>query len=290
MSLAFVLLSFNALAQVDVVLWTNQNLHGYIRVYYNDRYVGSITKYYSSPPSPGAPGCVTITVQGKGNTFYGEAQDGTRWYSKPMQLHGSYYTICLKAGNNSRSSSSSSSYSSSRSSSHYDYGYGGADLLLVMGLAVVGVGLYIAGAQSTWDSETRRLDIGVNAGFKSGGLGASVTYRWPKLRGVTAGLGYHMEDKYFYNDYGSYNKNVPIFSGFLGGQLWMFNGWNVEAGLHCLEGTMGWYAMTCTEFNLFRGVGFTGGIGYGRSFKEQSGYPIIDIGLVFRLFAQEEYY
>ena len=118
--------SIMASAQVQVVIWTNQNLHGTIKVYYNNRYAGTITKYYSSAPGPGAAGCVTLTISGNGNTFYGEAQDGTRWYSEKMTLHsGNYYTIRLySSGATSSQNNRTTSYNrTGGSSSGYGSGY-----------------------------------------------------------------------------------------------------------------------------------------------------------------------
>lgn len=73
-------------APKEVLLWTNQSLHGPISIYYNGQYVGQITKRYSSAPGCGASGCVTITVTGTGNSWYGVSSDGTKWYSKSTTL------------------------------------------------------------------------------------------------------------------------------------------------------------------------------------------------------------
>ncbi len=119
-------LSFNVKAQTEVVLWTNQNLHGYIKVYHNNHYVGQITKYSSSAPKPHTSGFVTLTISGSNNTFYAEAQDGTRWYSEKMTLHsGNYYTIRLySSSSSSKSTSSSTSSSSSGASGTKNYSSG----------------------------------------------------------------------------------------------------------------------------------------------------------------------
>ena len=71
---------------VRVVFWTNQKTQGSIRIYVNNRYVGKITRSYSSAPSCGAAGCVTVTLSGKGNSWYGKAEDGTIWTSSRTSL------------------------------------------------------------------------------------------------------------------------------------------------------------------------------------------------------------
>ena len=70
-----------------VVFWTNETSQGPIRVYVNRCYVGTITTSYSSAPRCGAPGCVTVVLPKGGNTWYGVATDGTRWFSGNSRLH-----------------------------------------------------------------------------------------------------------------------------------------------------------------------------------------------------------
>lgn len=108
-----------------IVLWTNQSHQGKIKVYYNNRYVGTITRRYSSAPQCGAPGCVTIEVTGKNNTFYGVAEDGTRWYSEKTTLRAGCTSIrlyCSSHRSGGHSGSSGGGSSSSSSSSGHTFG------------------------------------------------------------------------------------------------------------------------------------------------------------------------
>lgn len=196
--------------------------------------------------------------------------------------------------NRSRSSGSGGSSSSSYTP---DYSDSGAEALLVIGAAAIGVGLYIAGARSTWDMNMSRLDLGVGAGNKYGPCiwGTSLTYRWPRIWGITGGLGF---GKYS----SSYSPKRKL-NSYLGGQVWMYNGWNVELGLnyyddnigdkfyydeygnlHGHQQRFGWYAMTNTEFCLFGPVGFYGGVGAtGRFSKSTKIIGLLDLGIIIRL-------
>ncbi len=89
-----------------VVFWTNQKIHGKIKVYVNNHYVGSITKAYNSAPNCGASGCVTVTISGKNNQWYGEASDGTRWYSGSATLVRGCNAIRLYSSGRSSSNQS----------------------------------------------------------------------------------------------------------------------------------------------------------------------------------------
>lgn len=77
----------SAQSGTTVVFWTNETSQGPIRVYVNRCYVGTITTSYSSAPRCGAPGCVTVVLPKGGNTWYGVATDGTRWFSGNSRLH-----------------------------------------------------------------------------------------------------------------------------------------------------------------------------------------------------------
>lgn len=77
----------SAQSGTTVVFWTNETSQGPIRVYVNRCYVGTITTSYSSAPRCGAPGCVTVVLSKGGNTWYGVATDGTRWFSGNSRLH-----------------------------------------------------------------------------------------------------------------------------------------------------------------------------------------------------------
>ena len=102
--------------QTRVVFWTSQERQGPIKVYVNGRYEGKITKSYRSAPKCGASGCVTVTISGKNNQWYGVASDGTRWYSSSATLSRGCNAIRLYSSggsSSSRSRGSSSSHSSS---------------------------------------------------------------------------------------------------------------------------------------------------------------------------------
>ena len=77
----------SAQSGTTVVFWTNETSQGQIRVYVTRCYVGTITTSYSSAPRCGAPGCVTVVLPKGGNTWYGVATDGTRWFSGNNRLH-----------------------------------------------------------------------------------------------------------------------------------------------------------------------------------------------------------
>ncbi len=72
--------------QTRVVFWTNQERQGPIKIYVNGHYKGKITRSYRSAPKCGAAGCVTVTLSGRNNQWYGVASDGTRWYSTSTTL------------------------------------------------------------------------------------------------------------------------------------------------------------------------------------------------------------
>ena len=102
--------------QTRVVFWTNQERQGPIKVYVNGQYKGKITRSYSSAPKCGAAGCVTVTISGKNNKWYGVASDGTRWYSSSTTLIQGCNAIRLYSSgpsSSSRSKGTSRSYSSS---------------------------------------------------------------------------------------------------------------------------------------------------------------------------------
>jgi hypothetical protein len=79
-------LSVAGMAQSSLMFWTANTAYGNIRVYVNDRYVGTITHAYRSAPDCGARGCVTVTIRGQHNTWRAEAEDGSRWSSERASL------------------------------------------------------------------------------------------------------------------------------------------------------------------------------------------------------------
>lgn len=97
-------------------------------------------------------------------------------------------------------------------------------------------------------------------------------------------MGYHWNDK-------------RITGGYIGGQWWMFNGWNLEAGLNRYgqdhwddykKKMTGWYVMTNTEFGFTDHIGFYGGLGYSQGFGENKDTRsfMVDAGLIIRLYAR----
>lgn len=314
---ALILLSFPLCAQVGGVrfeedwreirltVWTNSNAYGPAKVYSGGKYKGTITEFYSSTPSVGSYGCVTFTYMAthgasglQSEVIRVESDNGYIWHVDPRiemsdSNSGTLRVYCRGEIDSRYSSSQNSStwddYDSRSGTSSYDGGNyvpdfsdSGLGTMLLVSTSLLGIGLYIAGARSVWDVDTHRLDIGLGVGTKYGSplVGGSVTYRFPKVIGFTGGFGFRKQA-----------DGQTLLGGFAGAQIWMFNGWNIEGGIHFLNITSpGWYVMSCTEFNFFRGVGFQGGLGYGRSFNSSSGYLIIDIGLVFRLFARSVSY
>lgn len=83
--LLFILLSCAPVAYLFadtyVMFWTSNKNYGKIKVYHNGSYAGTITRAYSSAPSCGTAGCVTVRISGTGNTWRAEAEDGTTWSS-----------------------------------------------------------------------------------------------------------------------------------------------------------------------------------------------------------------
>lgn len=100
-----------------VMFWTNQKTNGPISIYFNGRYVGQITKRYSSPPECGASGCVTIIVQGKNNTWYGIASNGVKWYSQKATLRQGCNKIRLYSSGTARHQSNNRTAPSQKSQS-----------------------------------------------------------------------------------------------------------------------------------------------------------------------------
>lgn len=115
-----------AAPKTKVVFWTNQERQGPIKVYVNGHYAGKITKSYRSAPNCGASGCVTVTISGKNNTWYGVASDGTRWYSNRTNLVQGCNSIRLYSSgtpSQNRTSGSSRSNSSNTSKGNNSYNY-----------------------------------------------------------------------------------------------------------------------------------------------------------------------
>ncbi|MDR0606722.1 MAG: hypothetical protein LBG80_20825 [Bacteroidales bacterium] len=121
--LLFILLSFSAslYAQFQLMFWTKNPEYGNIKMYVNDRYVGTITRAYSWAPDCGTYGCVTVNITKPHSTWSAESEDGTTWSSTPATLINGCNRLELYGTPNSekqhKSTSGSSSGSSSKSTS-----------------------------------------------------------------------------------------------------------------------------------------------------------------------------
>lgn len=119
----------------SVLFWTNERVTGPIRVYWNGRYVGTITKGYSSCPGCYASGCVTVEPTKKENTWYAEAEDGSRWTSKNQSYHSTDCVAHCLVGHSSKSES----YSPQNDSGNNEYLPDYSNALAGAGLALVAI-------------------------------------------------------------------------------------------------------------------------------------------------------
>jgi hypothetical protein len=78
------------------MFWTNTGSHGSINIYVNGAYAGTISSYYTSSPSCGANGCVTVTVTGSNNTWYGQQVSGSGYWSGSYTLGSGCNKILLQ--------------------------------------------------------------------------------------------------------------------------------------------------------------------------------------------------
>ncbi|MDR0729724.1 MAG: hypothetical protein LBF19_06360 [Prevotellaceae bacterium] len=160
----FLLVSTGASADKWLTFWTKSTAYGNIDIYYNDRYVGTITRAYSSSPSCGAPGCVTVIVQGSGNTWYAEAEDGSKWTSSRATIREDCTRLQLYGAPNytrPSGSSSSSGYSSGGSG-------GGTDWLAGAGVGILGVALVVAYVGMSNDVYVNKTESELYNGFSLG--------------------------------------------------------------------------------------------------------------------------
>ena len=125
-----------------LTFWTDKTGFGDIRIYYNDNYAGTITRAYSSAPSCGATGCVTVLVVGQNNTWSAEAEDGSTWSSSKATLTSKCTTQKLIGTPNSNNASTSSG--SSGSSGGYGGSYSGSDTDALAAAGVVVLGAMVA--------------------------------------------------------------------------------------------------------------------------------------------------
>ena len=284
---------------VRVVFWTNQKTQGSIRIYVNNRYVGKITRSYSSAPSCGAAGCVTVTLSGKGNSWYGKAEDGTIWTSSLTSLVAGCNRIRLY------STGSPQRVSSDRSGSRahvaetpmhreneptFEQQLVGNMLDNIDAERIgksMGNQLSHISAVKGWNSYTNRIDLALGYGLSFGGLGARLSYQAPAVFGISVGAGYNM----------SYDPNVGNVKKILwnaGIQMWLTDHFNLamhvgpryfkklkmtEAGLSL---------MVNYQHSIYRRLGVMAGLGYSLSLEEpeknvKSAFEW-NVGLVFRLF------
>lgn len=275
-------------AQSTITLWTNQTFHGEIRIYYNNAYVGSITKAYSSAPSCGAPGCVTITVKGTNNTFYGVGDDGAKWYSDKRSLSNGCTRIRLYSSHRVSSKSSSGHSVKSSSSNHNIYDDYMKESAEELGQALGTTIAYGLGAISDtdWDLFCNRIDIGVGYGISYGEMGVKLNYKAPAAFGASIAVGYDIANR---QDY----KNDVYWNAAL--QMWPTNGLNMELNLgprYYKESgikEMGIGFMLNYEHQIFEFIGITGGIGYSLAAnttkRNMRGRFEWNIGLLFRVFS-----
>lgn len=270
---------------VYVTFWTNQNLTGRIAVYYNDDFVGYITKYYSGRPACGAAGCVTIQVRGTGNIWKAVGEDGTVWNSERVTLQPGCNTVRLyKSSSSTRTvkpSESSNTYGSapkSKGVSNKERQMA-EDVSASIGSAA-GLLLGTALAQGPgWDKYAHRLDLGIGLGYGYGGLGVKINWQAPVVFGMTAGLGVSApEGRVCWN---------------IGMQMWCTDNWNWEIGLGSrYYGRYGDYmpgviVSTNYQYPITDRFGILGGIGASGSTNSN---PYVrfefNLGLVFRLMSR----
>ncbi len=282
---------------IQVMLWASSLKNGHIAVYFNNRYVGTITRSYSSRPSCGAAGCVTVTITQKSNSFYGISSDGTRWNSEKATLRPGCNRIRLYSTGKSKNSNSSSS--NRNSSSNQSPSYGNDDALSNSASelgAALGDLLVVAGDHEGWGHRSHRIDLGLGWGVNYGGLGLKLNYQAPAMFGITAGYGYNL-------DYDSESENKKKMYWNAGLQLWFSDHWNMEFGF----GPRYYKKFDATEVALSMMIngqypiyknrlGILGGIGFSISTSVPEAYQNDassfmkfewNIGIVYRLFCSD---
>lgn len=285
-------------SSIRVIFWTSQKSQGYIKIYVNGHFVGNITKYYSSAPSCGAVGCVTVTLSGKDNTWYGVADDGTRYTSGHVTLQpgcNSVHLIKTTNNNDSRSGGSVGSHSKAVSEENRENSghYTDQDRQFAKDVgekAGTALGILLSSGEG-WDSGCNRIDLGIGWGVDYGGLGMKINYQAPVVFGFTAGLGYNT----FYHDHPGNDKK---FLWNVGLQMWATDNWNFELGVGPRyfkkfdETQIGVSILTHYQHQITGCLGIIGGIGGSLSTKTPEGYSKNEtvcnfewnIGIVIRLF------
>lgn len=282
-----------ASSTVRVMFWTSDKSHGRIRVFVNGRQVGIISRFYTSAPTCGANGCVTVTLANRSdNKWYGKADDGTVWMSGRMTLTTGCNRIQLyNTGSRTVPSSSGSGGSSGGTGGSRTYTEADRQWAEQTGRqlgTIVATGM-AAVSDTKWGKYCNRIDAGVGYGVGYGELGAKIGYRAPAAFGITAGIGF---DPVKREGTGSdLCWNVTL-------QLWPTNGWNFELGVGSryfkkyFERQIGVSVMTNYEHQIYGRLGITGGVGFSLSTSPPAGFKKSDVqvrfewnlGLVIRLF------
>lgn len=159
------------------------------------------------------------------------------------------------------SDSGNSGYANDRQDS-----YGGSSSPGYSRGPAVGPGpIYSPERPSGWGLGKSKLDISAGVGVLYGVCGGQVSYRLPRLFGVSGGLGVSPGKDY------KVNWNV-------GAQIWITNWWNIGTSYIKLEDGYGWGFYTGAELHLSGPIGLKGDIGFS-----PKGWRILDLGVIIRL-------
>ena len=168
-------------------------------------------------------------------------------------------------------------YESYSSSYDDDSNYGGDSLsgaAYSLGTALGSVLAYglISGAEGAaeWGYGLAKLDVSGGLGYLYGGFGGQVSFRLPRIIGISGGLG-----KTVKND----GLNWSI-----GPQIWLTNMWNIGASYYKFQDFKGWGFTTGLEIHLFGPVGLKGDIGLCTDGNTD---VIWDAGIMIRLFGND---
>ncbi|MEG2612840.1 MAG: outer membrane beta-barrel protein, partial [Alistipes sp.] len=142
-----------AYAQSYVTFWTNEASCGPLDVYFNDSYVGQITKRYSSTPDCHATGCVTVRARYKYNSYVVRAEDGSEWTEDNLYVDGSKECTRIRLWGHTAQNSSSSDGDSSSSG---DSNAGTIAQAAIGTAAVVGLAAIVSSAFSDGDWDIDR--------------------------------------------------------------------------------------------------------------------------------------
>lgn len=236
-------------SQSTVTFWTDQKGFGEIKIYYNGSYAGTITRYYSSAPTCGAAGCVSVSVYGTDNTWSAKAEDGSEWTSSKVTLTSSCTTIRLYGTPRTTTSTRDDPTKEPRPEI--------PDLFAVAAVAAVAIVAIVAVAASTdayfhkaesslyngynfgfKNSMNRHIDVEYGAGFYNQGSGLmDIT----ALKSAYIGnfydktlwtLDFNVVYNLFYRKY-----DEPVVNPYFGfGLSSFFNDENARTGFGCIAG------------------------------------------------------